>query len=169
MPDITSYLTAAGAYQTGDLVLKLAPTRAFFFSFSTVVFSFFLGGGSIKKKKQKSRCFVHFAGSSCTSGQHPGHIGVRGRPQSAVLMVFLFFPFFRRAAGLHDMRCSGVDVLFARSKRRGDDFKRPRKESSRQRETLLPDEYLARRFWQCEIQGGKSDSSHQSVFAEKMT
>lgn len=33
MPDITSYLTAAGAYQTRDLVLKLAPTSAVFFHF----------------------------------------------------------------------------------------------------------------------------------------
>lgn len=41
MPDITSYLTAAGAYQTRDLVLKLAPTSAFFFP----IFFF-----SVKKK-----------------------------------------------------------------------------------------------------------------------
>lgn len=173
VPDITSYLTAAGADQTRDLVFKLAPTTTFF-------------PPQLKKKKNvhsifcADRCFCLLLGVSlyqwAASGTpwSDGAVTVGGGVVGAGDWA---------ARMRHATLQNGRPVCMQQAAWRG--LEKPSPGIIDQREMLLPDEYqetwcetcllmchlqtkvndprLVSAIW-CEIQGGKSGSSHLCIF-----
>lgn len=143
MPDITSYLTAAGAYQTRDLVLKLAPTSAFFFFF----FNFFFQWSHKKIVTAPTpRVFLFtlegfFLYQWAASGTPWGWWGGGGGGGDSKVFFFLvcFLQNHCATGTRHAVLQCGLGVCMRQTACRG--LQKASKGIIYQREILFPDEY----------------------------